>query len=252
MKQAQLKFSAIQKCGWLYSLVIFSALCSNLYADEANDSFRFELTPYLWAASIKGTTAAGGEESPPIDSDYNFFALDNLDGVASATFTASKNQWGILFDFLYVAYEDTFIEATPLQTTPRLEGTIIEFAGAYAPTSIDNLEFIAGLRQQDITVSLALLNRNLEQSATWIDPFAGIIYTRPLTGYFHMALRGDLGGFGLKSDIAVNAEAVFRYQMGNTFSIKLGYRYLKVKFDDTNFLYDLSLDGFQLGLGIRF
>ena len=56
----------------------------------------------------------------------------------------------------------------------------------------------------------------------------------------------------LKSDIAVNAEAMIRYQLGNTFSLKFGYRYLKVKFDDNVFLYDISLDGFQLGLGIRF
>ena len=252
MKNPQLKCPAIQEWIWLYTVLIFSGLCSNLYADEANDSFRFELTPYLWAASIKGTIASGGEESPPIDSDYNFFSLDNLDGVASATFTARKNQWGFLFDFLYVAYEDTFLEATPLQTTPRLEGTIIEFAGAYAPTSIDNLEFIAGLRQQDITVSLASLNRKPEQSVIWTDPFVGIIYARPLKGNFHTSLRGDLGGFGIESDIAVNAEAMIRYQMGNTFSIKFGYRYLKVKFDDNTFLYDISLDGFQLGLGIRF
>jgi len=253
MTKTQLKCSAIKKWTWLYTVLIFSGSSSNLYADEASDSFRFELTPYLWAASIKGTTATGGDESPPIDSDYNFFALDNLDGVASATFTARKNQWGFLFDFLYVAYEDTFLEASPLQTTPRLEGTIIEFAGAYAPTSIDNLEFITGLRQQDITVSLASLNQKPEQTVTWIDPFVGVIYARPLKGNFHMALRGDLGGFGIESDMAVNAEAMFRYQMGNTFSIKFGYRYLKVKFDDdADFLYDISLDGFQLGLGIRF
>jgi hypothetical protein len=166
MKQAQLKFSAIQKCHWLYVVVIFCGLCSNLYADQSNDSFRFELTPYLWAASIKGSTAVGGDGSPPIDSNYNFFALDNLDGVASATFTARKTKWGFLFDFLYVAYEDTLLEATPLQTITGLEGTIIEFAGAYAPLSIDNLEFIAGLRQQDITVSLALRNQKQEQSVT--------------------------------------------------------------------------------------
>ena len=67
-----------------------------------------------------------------------------------------------------------------------------------------------------------------------------------------MALRGDIGGFGIESDIAVNAEAMFRYQMNNTFSIKFGYRYLKVKFDDSDFLYDISLDGFQIGLGILF
>jgi len=252
MKRPQLKCSAIQQWIQLYAVLILNGLCSNLYADETNDSFRFELTPYLWAASIKGTMATGGEESPPIDSDYNFFALDNLDGVASATFSARKNQWGFLFDFLYVAYEDTFLEATPLQATPRLEGTIIEFAGVYAPTSIDNMEFIAGLRQQDITVSLLSLNRKPEQSVAWVDPFVGLIYARPLKGDFHMALRGDVGGFGIESDIAVNAEAMFRYQMNNTFSIKFGYRYLKVKFDDSDFLYDISLDGFQIGLGILF
>jgi len=252
MEKTQLKYTTIQKWTRLYMVLILSGLCSELYADESNDTFRFELTPYLWAASIKGTVAADGEESPPVDSDYNFFALDNLDGVASATVTAHKNQWGLLFDFLYVAFEDTFLESTPLQTTPRLEGTIIEFAGAYAPTSIDNLELIAGLRQQDITVSLALFNRKPDQSVTWIDPFVGAIYARPLKGNFHISLRGDLGGFGIESDMAVNAEAMIRYQMGNTFSIKFGYRYLKVKFDEDVFLYDISLDGFLLGLGIRF
>jgi len=67
-----------------------------------------------------------------------------------------------------------------------------------------------------------------------------------------MALRGDLGGFSIESDMAINAEAMFRYKMGDTFSLKFGYRYLKVKFGDTDFLYDISLDGLQLGLGIRF
>ena len=67
-----------------------------------------------------------------------------------------------------------------------------------------------------------------------------------------MALRGDLGGFGIESDMAVNAEIMFRYQMGNTFSAKFGYRYLKVKFDDSNFVYDIGLDGFLIGLGIKF
>ncbi len=250
MKKPQAKFSAIQKYIWLCAVFICSGWCSNLYADEKNDPFRFEITPYLWVASIKGTVASGGGESPPIDSNYSFFSLDNVDGVASATFTARKKQWGLLFDFLYVAYEDTFLEETPLQITPRLEGRIIEFAGTYTPSSIENLDFIAGLRRQDITISLASLNRKPEQSAIWTDAFAGVIYSLPLKGNFQATFRGDLGGS--KSDIAVNAEAMIRYQLGDTFSMKFGYRYLKVKFNDTDFLYDLSLDGFLLGLGIHF
>jgi hypothetical protein len=233
-------------------MLILSGSCSQLHAAGANDSFVFEITPYLWAASIEGTTASEGEPSPPIDSDYSFFSFDNLDGVFSTTFTARKNQWEFLFDYLYVAFEDTFLETTRLQITPRLEGAVIEFAGTYAPASIDNLEVIAGLRYQDITVSLELLNRKPEQSATWTDPFVGVIYSRPLQGKFDIALRGDLGGFGIESDMAVNAQAMIGYQISNTFSVKFAYRYLKVKFEDGGFLYDISLDGFQLGLGIRF
>ena len=252
MKKPQPKRSALPGYILQFTVLIFIGSCSELYADETSDSIVYEITPYLWAASIKGTTASNGEESPPIDTDYNFFSFDNLDGVFSTTFTARKNQWGFHFDYLYVAFEDTFLEATPLQTTTRLEGRIIELAGEYAPASIDNLELIAGLRNQDITVSLELLNRKPEQTATWTDPFVGVIYKRPLTDKFHLALRGDLGGFGIESDMAVNAQALIRYQISNTFSVKFAYRYLKVKFDDRDFLYDISLDGFQIGLGIRF
>jgi len=67
-----------------------------------------------------------------------------------------------------------------------------------------------------------------------------------------LSLRGDVGGFGIQSDIALNAEAMLRYQFGDTFSFKFGYRYLKVEFEDSNLLYDISLDGFLFGLGIRF
>jgi hypothetical protein len=45
---------------------------------------------------------------------------------------------------------------------------------------------------------------------------------------------------------------MIRYRIGDTFSMKFGYRYLKIKFNDNDFIYDISLDGFLLGLGIHF
>jgi hypothetical protein len=219
-------------------------------AEEANRSIQYEITPYLWAASFSGTTAAEGEESPPIDSDYNFFALDNLDGVASTTFSAHGRQWGLLFDFLYVAYEDTFFDASRVQTTTRLEGRIVEFAGTYKPNTLQYLDIVAGIRHQEIDVELSIFNKNPEASVDWYDPFVGVIYARPLTNKFYVSLRGDLGGG--KSDLAVNAEAMFRYQFNKTISAKFGYRYLKVQFTESDFIYDVSLNGILLGVGFRF
>ena len=224
--------------------------CGDLFAEENEKSIQYEITPYLWAASFSGTTATGGEESPPIDSDYSFFSLDNLDGVASATFTARGQQWGFLFDFLKVAFEDKFLDESFLETTTRLEGLVMEIAGTYRPKSLEYLDIIAGIRHQDIDVKLTIFNQAPEGSVDWYDPFIGLIYARPLSKRFYMSLRGDVGGG--QSDLATNAEAMFRYQFNKMFSAKFGYRYLKVQFTDSDFIYDVSLDGFLFGLGIRF
>jgi hypothetical protein len=231
---------------------IFIFWHSNLHADNGKQATQYEVTPYLWAASISGTAAVDGDSSPPIDSDYSFFSLDNLDGIASAKFVARGQQWGFLFDFLYVAYEDTFFAGSVLQTTPRLEGRIFEIAGTYQPASVDKLHVVVGLRRQDINVKLDFLSRTPQAAVDWVDPFVGVIYMPSLTENWFLSLRGDIGGFGIESETAVNAEAMFRYQFGKTFSAKFGYRYLKVKFEDSSLVYDIGLDGFLLGLGIRF
>lgn len=37
-----------------------------------------------------------------------------------------------------------------------------------------------------------------------------------------------------------------------TISTKLGYRYLSVDYEESNFLYDMDTSGVYLGIGIRF
>ena len=241
----------------LVGLLFISLACAGSYsvfADTADETYRFEITPYLWVATITGSASADGatSNSSAVDSDYSFFALDNLDGVASLDFSIHRAQWGFLFDFLYVAYEDKFLESTILEATPRLVGTIVEFAGSYAPEAIDNLDLVVGARQQNIEVSLKVLGGVSTANKIWTDPFVGAIYYLPLNEKFSMTFRGDLGGFGIESDMAVNFETVVRYQFNDMFSAKLGYRYLKVTFDEDSFVYGIGLSGFLFGLGIRF
>ncbi len=139
-----------------------------------------------------------------------------------------------------------------MQATPRLSGRILEFAGTYKLSAVNDLGVIAGLRQQDIDVQISTSNRTSQASVDWVDPFVGVVYMPALTNKWYLSLRGDVGGFGIESDVAVNAEAMLRYQFGDTFSFKFGYRYLKVDFEDSSLVYDISLDGILFGLGIRF
>ncbi len=56
---------------------------------EDVDRWRFELTPYLWLASIEGSTGGEGVDVP-IDSDYSFFSLDTLGGFSGAVLLARR------------------------------------------------------------------------------------------------------------------------------------------------------------------
>jgi hypothetical protein len=74
-----------------------------LFAETA--SWHYKVTPYLWNVGFEGNTSSGGNDIP-IDTDYSFFTLDNLDKVFSIAFEASNGRLGILFDGLRASYSD--------------------------------------------------------------------------------------------------------------------------------------------------
>jgi hypothetical protein len=61
-----------------------------------------------------------------------------------------------------------------------------------------------------------------------------------------------LAGSGSGSNIAVQAYAALGCQITRSIFSEVGYRYLYDDFRDTNFLYQLSLHGAQITVGINF
>jgi hypothetical protein len=61
-----------------------------------------------------------------------------------------------------------------------------------------------------------------------------------------------VGGFAIGSDIAVQAYAALGYQLTRNIFSEVGYRYLYDDFRDINFLYQLSLHGAQITVGLDF
>jgi hypothetical protein len=58
--------------------------------------------------------------------------------------------------------------------------------------------------------------------------------------------------FGIGSDIAVQAYGALGCQIIRNIFSEVGYRYLYDDFRDTNFLYQLSLHGAQITVGLTF
>ncbi len=239
----------------LILLIVGSSVSMTFAADEAGDveaeSWEFEITPYIWAAGLDGDVGAGGVTSP-IENDYNFFVLENLDLAGSGTFEARKHNWALLIDGLYTRFSDDF--TNPVFGTHLVnEAGFVEAAVSYRFDQLKALEFIAGARYVFVSLDLTLsLGPDVKASQDWVDPILGLRFTWDITDRWLMRLRGDLGGFGAGSDFVSSAVMTIEYRLSEMFSLKAGYRFMKWEFEDKDFIHDVSLSGFGLGLGIRF
>ena len=96
------------------------------------------------------------------------------------------------------------------------------------------------------------LNRSFSFYDNWFDPVVGLRGRFNLNKVFYLTAESDIGGFGIGSDIAVQEYAALGCQITRNLFSEVGYRYLYDDFRDTNFLYQLSLHGAQISVGLKF
>jgi opacity protein-like surface antigen len=63
---------------------------------------------------------------------------------------------------------------------------------------------------------------------------------------------GDVGGFGVGSDLTWQAFGGVSYDINETWSIKAGYRALATDYENGGFRLDAVSHGPVVGLGVRF
>jgi hypothetical protein len=230
-------------------LVVFSTAANA--AEPESDQWQFTITPYLWLATIKGTTGSTADPAAGTTS-YNFLSLDNLDSVFFIAASASRGRWTIQTDMVFLNFSDSFAP-DPVAIDIDLKGDILELSGAYLPRSFKYTEILFGLRRVSIELGITLTpgpQGSLKQ--VWLDPVIGLRHIRPLGKRWQAVIRADVGGFGVSSDFTFNGVAGAAFNMTKHSSLFLGYRYLTLEFGDDDILEDLTAKGFALGVEFRF
>jgi opacity protein-like surface antigen len=224
---------------------------ANEFADNERNTWKYEITPYLWAAGFDGTVGNGGTTSP-INNDYQFFVMENLDAAGALAFEARKQQWSILFDALYVKFTDSF--TNPFFTTKVItRDGFLEGALSYSLDDKYNIDLLAGFRYVDVNLDIRLdPGPDTRGNKDWVDPIVGLRATFHPLDKWTIRVRGDIGGFGLASDLATNAAITVGYSVTKHTTIKFGYRFMKIDFSDDLFVHDVSLNGVGLGIGYNF
>jgi len=228
--------------------------------------WQFELTPYIWAAGMKGDVQSG--PLPKISVDVSFSdILDVLDFGLMGAFEARKGRWGMLFDAIYMKLE---MDGTASSTGPggltvnaklEMKQTLLAAAAMYrAVEGRSPVDVVGGLRYVKIEASADINGSLFGQTGTvsrsgkedWVDPYIGVRIQHPVSDRWTLVGYADIGGFGVGSDFTWQAIAGVNYDFSKSVSAKLGYRYLGVDYDKGGFLYDMDSYGAYLGVGIRF
>ena len=91
---------------------------------------------------------------------------------------------------------------------------------------------------------------------SWIDPLVGVNVLAPLSDRWWIGLRGDVGGFGVGSELTWQAYADIGFRVSNVVSIVDGYHALDMDYEDGDGLHYVGLDvmvsGPQLGVVFSF
>lgn len=215
----------------------------------------FTVAPYLFAAGMEGSTTVKGFEAD-VDVPLSTI-LDNLDLAGMVHFDMMNERWLISSNLIFVDLEDSRDVANG-GATVSLGETLFEVAGGYRVSPVVSL--LVGARWVDLRTGLDFSGPRVEEggdaSASWVDPFVGGRAIVPLSERWRFSLHGDVGGFGVGSDLAWHAQANIGFRASGLVEVILGYRAIDMDYEQGDgrdlFQYDILTAGPQLGVAFRF
>jgi len=204
----------------------------------------YQLTPYLWASSLDGTTAVAGQD---VDFSADFGDLVSaLDAGGALHFQAKADTWGYFIDgnFVKLSADDLGLLGGG---DVSVDQKIIEAGVSYSMS--EEFDIIAGGRYQKVDQDLNLpILPSLNGGDSWVDGFIGAVWQPVNTDKWTLKLRGDIGTGDSDSVWQVGIGGGYRFN--KTWSMLAAYRYLSTDFESDKFKWDVDQSGLGIGLGI--
>ncbi|RPI64126.1 MAG: hypothetical protein EHM50_01180 [Lysobacterales bacterium] len=129
-----------------------------------------------------------------------------------------------------------YLWAAGLDGGTRANGAASEIDTGYSFLSLDNL---------DLAVAATPTRKYPAARESWLDPLVG---APAVVEVVPVSLRGDVGGFGVASELAVNLSSTFGYRVTDAMTLRFGYRALHMDFEDGGFVLDAIAQGYTVGL----
>ena len=222
------------------------------FAGAADGDREYLFGVYVWGAGIEGDVTLLGQEAG-IDSGFSDL-VDVLDGGVMLHFEGAGDRWSVISDLFFVDLGQDLVRPEGVMD---YEQWIIDGAGGYEVA--EDVDLLFGLRYTSIDGELRIvapLELNPRADHSWMDPYVGARWTPQFGDHWGLSLRGDIGGFGLESDLTWQLRAMGIYSFSDRVSLGFGFRMLDYDFEEgeglTRFAYDVTMVGAEIGVGFKF
>lgn len=230
-------------------LVILVLGSGNIALAGEDSAWDWRLSPlYYWSLNIKlNESYSGGGGEPPTDPPPVRFSFE---GAFSANFEGVyDDRLGFIFDVVGVKLANTGenfkLDFDYLQT---------ELDGYYRfPFETQSVDVLVGARYY--AAESRLEPTPLVTDESWVDPLVGVRWNWDISDTWSTGLRGDIGGFGVGSDLSAQAVAVVDWHPWQHVAFTGGLRALRVKYETDkgpdNYELDISVWGPLVGITFR-
>jgi hypothetical protein len=220
-------------------------------AAETNQ-WSFAVSIYGLAVGMNGTLGIG-----PVTADVEVGLddiLNNLEFGFMGTARAGYGPWAFTLDGLYMG-----LQGTKDSVTAELDQIMMEPTLSYQVCRY--FEPLAGFRYNNLNGEIRgpgvlPVPRIPTGTQDWFDPILGANLGLPLGTRFSLNLRGDVGGFGVGSDLTWQVFPYLNWRFSKWGSVQAGYRWLYMDYEtgsgSDRFAYDILNQGAQIGFTFHF
>lgn len=236
----------------LLAAVLFAAARP---AVAAGDEWRFEATPYLFAAGLDGDVKVGRLAASGVETSFSDLTKI-LDYGFMGTLEGRRGDFGFLADAIYLKVSDS--ADTPGGGFGNAHAAMTQQLYAMAATwRIPDVpvDLVGGLRYLRIKADLELTSGNFAgrravDTRNFTDAYVGVRLQAPVADRWTVVGYADVGAGG--SDLSYQFVGAVNYASSKDVTWKAGYRFMSVDYRKDAFVYDIDYAGPYLGVGLRF
>ncbi len=225
----------------------------------SDSDWHLSVSGYLWLPGVHGNVGALGRtvavSASPGDllSNFRFGIMGFIEPSYKRIIFPVDLMWIRLEDdkaipFPNLEVNNANIKGGELILTPKIGYRIVDREKL-------KIDALTGFRYWHFSENLKFtpsnLNLNFSSSQNWVDPLVGGRITVPLSPKVAVTIAGDVGGWGVGSQLDYQAVGLLGYRIKPALTLQAGFRYLDVDYTSAGTVINLATSGVMFGITLN-